>query len=69
MRIVRFDAVVCTNVALGLVPEALYPVDVVLLVGEEFSMIDPAVMKVGNILWIGFIQILLSKSKTNNANL
>ena len=36
MKIVRFGAVVYTNLALGLVPEALDPVDVVLLVGEEF---------------------------------
>ena len=36
VKIVRFDAVVYTNVALGLVPEVLDPVDVVLLVGEEF---------------------------------
>jgi hypothetical protein len=35
--------------ALGLVPEILDPVDVILLVGNEFRVVNPEVMKFADI--------------------
>ena len=37
------------HMALGLVPEILDAVDVILLVGEQFRMVDPEVMKVRHV--------------------
>jgi len=38
-----------THMALGLVPEILDAINVVLLVGEQFGVIDSKVLELGNI--------------------
>jgi len=47
--VLAWDAVVAPQVALGLVPEVLDPVDVVALVGEQFGMVDPHVVELRDI--------------------
>jgi hypothetical protein len=49
VKILLFDAVKLAHLPLGLVPEILDAVDVILFIGEQLRMIDAHVMKVGNI--------------------
>ena len=46
IEIVRFDTVKFAHVTLGLIPEILDAVDVILLVGKELGMVDSPVMKI-----------------------
>lgn len=43
------DAVVAPQMPFGLVPEIIDSVDVVALVGEQFGVVDPHVMELGDI--------------------
>ena len=53
-----WNTVVTTQVAFGLVPEVLDPVDMIVLLGKVLSMIDPVMLKFRNIKFIiGFIAI------------
>ena len=41
------DTIEFAHMTLGLVPEVLNPVDVILLVCKKFGMVDPKVMEIG----------------------
>jgi hypothetical protein len=49
IKVLLFDAVETAHVALGLVPEILDSIDVILLIGKELRVIDAAVMEVAHI--------------------
>ena len=49
VEIIRLDTVVLAHVSLGLIPKVLDPIDVVQLVSKEFRVINPVVIKVGNV--------------------
>ena len=49
VKMLSGNAVKAAHVALGLVPEVLDSVDVILLVGEEFRVIDTLVMEVRHV--------------------
>ncbi len=49
IKVLLFDAVQTAHVMLGLVPEILDSIDVILLIGKELRVIDMAVMEVAHI--------------------
>ena len=49
MEVVLGDAIVTAEMALGLVPKVLNPVDVVAVLGEQFRVIDAEVVEVRDI--------------------
>jgi hypothetical protein len=48
-----WDTVEFTHMALRLVPKILNPVDMILLVCKELGMVDPEMLKVRHIKWVG----------------
>ena len=63
MEVLTRDAVVATQVALGLVPEVLDPVDVIALVGEQLGVVDPHVMELGDVEHINGIENFWNQAK------
>ena len=49
MELVLWDTIVAPQMAFGLVPKILNPIDVVLLVCKEFGVVDSKMFKVRNI--------------------
>gem|GEM_PF-2883746 len=49
MEVGFWDAIVATEMAFSLVPEVLYAVDMVVGIDEKLGVIDPLVMKLGDI--------------------
>lgn len=49
MKVIFMDAIVAPQVPLRLIPEVLDTVDVILLMSKQFWMVDPIVVKFGNV--------------------
>lgn len=49
MEVSFWDPVVATHMPLGLVPEVLDAIDMVVRISEEFRVIDPVMMKLRDV--------------------
>lgn len=49
VKVLLGNAVIAPQVPLGLVPEVLNPINVINVLCEQFRMVNPDVMKLGNI--------------------